>query len=316
MRILLLGGPKFLGRAVTDAALARDHEVTFFNRGQTSPPELYPEVEKLQGDRDGGLEAIGGREWDAVVDTSGYVPRIVGASAAFLEPRVARYAFVSSISVYADFSSAVDESSPVGTLADETVEEMGAEYENYGPLKALCERAVQDAFGDRALIVRPGLIVGPHDPTGRFTYWPHRLARGGEVLAPAPCGRLVQFVDVRDLGVWLVDALEQGRSGIFNATGEGTAWADVVAGADVVWVDDAFLVEQGVGEWMELPLWIAAGEMSGIHMADVSRAVAAGLRFRPLAETMSDTLAKAALVDGVGLTEERETALLAAWHAR
>ncbi len=314
MRLLLLGGPKFLGRAVTDAALARGHEVTFFNRGQTRP-ELYPEVEKLHGDRDGGLEALGGRDWDAVVDTSGYVPRIVGASAAFLERRVDRYAFVSSISVYADFGSTVDESSPVGALADETVEEMGAEYENYGPLKALCERAAQDVFGDRALIVRPGLIVGPHDPTGRFTYWPHRLARGGEVLAPAPPERQVQFVDVRDLALWLVEALEAGRSGVFNVTGEGLPWSDLVAGADVTWVADAFLVDRGVGEWMELPLWIAAGEMSGIHMADVSQALATGLHLRPLAETMRDTLAEATLVDGVGLTAEREAALLAAWHA-
>ena len=315
MKLLLLGGPRFLGRAVADTALARGHELAFFNRGRTSP-ELYPEVEKLHGDRDGGLDTLAGREWDAVVDTSGYVPRIVGASAAFLEPHIGRYCFISSISVYADLSGRVDESSPVGTLADETVEEMGDEYENYGPLKALCERAVQDVFGDRALIVRPGLIVGPHDPTGRFTYWPHRLARGGEVLAPGPPERPVQFVDVRDLALWLVAALESERSGIFNATGDGIAWDELLTGADVTWVDDAFLVEHDVGEWMELPLWVAAAETAGIHQADVSRALAAGLRFRPLAETMRDTLTGAALVDGVGLTDEREAALLAAWHAR
>jgi 2'-hydroxyisoflavone reductase len=315
LKILLLGGPRFLGRAVTDAGLERGHEVTFFNRGRTSP-ELYPDVEKVHGDRDGGLDALAGRVWDAAVDTSGYVPRIVGASAAFLEPRCDRYAFVSSISVYADLAGPVDESSPVGTLADETAEEMGDEHENYGPLKALCERAVQAVFGDRALIARPGLIVGPHDPTGRFTYWPHRLVRGGEVLAPAPPERRVQFIDVRDLGQWIVEALEDSRSGVFNATNEGVPWADVVAGADVTWVADAFLVEQGVGEWMELPLWVASSEWIGIHRADVSRAVAAGLRFRPLEETMRGTLAGADLVDGVGLTPERESALLAAWHNR
>ncbi len=315
MRLLLLGGPKFVGRAVTDAALGRGHEVTFFNRGTTSP-DLYPEVEKLRGDRDGGLDALAGREWDAVIDTSGYVPRIVRGSAELLAGAAGRCCFVSSISVYADFSGPVDESSPVGTLADETVEEMGEEYENYGPLKALCERAVQDVFGERALIVRPGLIVGPHDPTGRFTYWPHRLARGGELVAPAPPERQVQFVDVRDLALWIVQALESERSGVFNVTGEGLPWRDLLAGADVTWVDDAFLLEQGVGEWMELPLWLAAADSAGVHQADVSRAVSAGLRFRPVSDTLRDTLAKASLVDGVGLSPEREAALLAAWHAR
>src|SRR5262249_32517423 len=151
----------------------------------TTRPDLYPEVEKLRGDRDGELDALADREWDAVVDTSGYVPRVVRGSAELLAGAVERYCFISSVSVYADFNGPVDESSPVATLADETVEEMGEEYENYGPLKALCERAVQEVFGERALIVRPGLIVGPHDPTGRFTYWPHRLAKGGELLAPA-----------------------------------------------------------------------------------------------------------------------------------
>src|SRR5262249_8571435 len=315
LKLLLLGGPKFVGRAVTDAALGRGHEGTFFNRGHTNS-DLYPEVEKLIGDRDGGLDALAGREWDAAIDTSGYVPRIVRASAELLAAAVGRYCFISSVSVYADFGGPVDETSAVGTLADETVEEMGEEYENYGPLKALCERAVQDVFGERALIVRPGLIVGPPDPTGRFTYWPHRLARGDGLLAPAPPERQVQFVDVRDLALWVVEALEAGLPGIFNVTGPGLPWSELVAGADVTWVDDAFLVEHGVGEWMELPLWLAAGEMSGIHMADVSRALAAGLRLRPLAETMRDTLAEATLVDGVGLTGERETALLEAWRAR
>jgi 2'-hydroxyisoflavone reductase len=315
VKLLLLGGPRFLGRAVTDAALARGHELTFFNRGQTGPA-LYPEVERLHGDRDGGLAALAGREWDAVIDTSGYVPRIVRASAELLAGSVGRYCFVSSISVYADLGRPVDESSPVGTLADETVEEMGEEHENYGPLKALCEGVVQELYADRALIVRPGLIVGPHDPTGRFTYWPHRLARGGEVLAPAPPDRRVQFIDVRDLGLWIIGSLEGGAAGVFNATNQGIPWSDLVAGAEVTWVDDAFLVEQGVGEWMELPLWVASPEWAGIHRADVSRAVAAGLSFRPLTETLRATGADASLVDGVGLTPDREAALLAAWHAQ
>ena len=315
MKVLLLGGPRFIGIAVADAALARGHELMFFNRGQTNP-ELYPKVERLHGDRDGKLDVLAGRDWDAVVDTSGYVPRVVGASATLLEPQVGRYAFVSSISVYADLSAPVDESSPVGTLKDETVEEMGDSYENYGPLKVLCERVVEDAFGERALVIRPGLIAGPHDPTGRFTYWPHRAARGGEMLAPGPPERLVQFIDVRDLGEWIVRMLEDEKGGVFNATCSGVAWSELVDGADVTWVDDAFLAEHGVGEWMELPLWVASPEWEGIHHADVSRAVAAGLRFRPVAETMRDTYAGAALVDGVGLTAEREAELLAAWHSR
>ena len=305
----------FLGRAVTDAALERGHELTFFNRGRSNP-ELNPEVEKLRGDRDGGLDALAGRDWEAVVDTCGYFPRVVRQSAELLADRVGRYCFVSSVSVYADFSRPVDESSRVWTLDDETVEEMGDEHENYGPLKALCERVVQEIFGDRALVVRPGLIVGPHDPTGRFTYWAHRIACGGEVLAPGPPERPVQFIDVRDLGEWIVSLLEDRRGGVFNATGAGVAWGDLFGRTGVTWVDDAFLVEHGVGEWMELPLWIAAPDWAGLHQADVSRAIAAGLRSRPVEETTRDTLPLATPVDGVGLAPERERELLAAWHAR
>jgi len=314
MRLLLLGGPMFLGRAIADTAVERGHELTFFNRGQTNP-ELYPEVERLRGDRDAELDALAGREWDAVVDTSGYLPRVVRKSAEALSGGVGRYCFVSSISVYADFSGPVDESSPVGTLDDETVEEMGDEHENYGPLKALCERVVQEVFGERALVVRPGLIVGPHDPTGRFTYWPHRVTRGGEVLAPGPPERPVQFIDVRDLGGWIVRLLEDDRGGVFNTTSEGVAWGDLLDDAEVTWVDDAFLLEHGVGEWMELSLWIAAPDWAGLHQADVSRAIAAGLRCRPVEETMRDTLLLATPVEGVGLAPERERELLAAWHA-
>jgi nucleoside-diphosphate-sugar epimerase len=305
----------FLGRAVANAALQRRHQLTFFNRGQTNP-ELYPEVEKLRGDRDGGLDALAGREWDAVVDTSGYLPRVVRQSAELLAEHVGRYCFVSSVSVYADFSGPVDESSAVGTLDDETVEEMGEEYENYGPLKAVCEGVVQETLGERSLVVRPGLIVGPHDPTGRFTYWPHRLARGGEVLGPGPPERLVQFIDVRDLGEWIVRLLEDERGGVFNATSEGVPWGDLLGDAEVAWVDDAFLLEHGVGEWMGLPLWIAAADWAGLHQADVSRATAAGLRLRPVEETVRDTLALATPVDGVGLSPAREAELLAAWHGR
>jgi 2'-hydroxyisoflavone reductase len=314
VRILLLGGPKFVGRALIDAALEAGHELTLFNRGLTNP-ELYPYVERVHGDRDGGLGALAGRDWDAALDTCGYFPRLVRDAAQLLRDRVARYAFISSVSVYADLATGPDETSPVGTVEDETTEDLGAEHERYGPLKALCEREVQTAFGEGALIVRPGLIVGPHDPTGRFTYWPHRLARGGEILAPGPPERLVQFIDVRDLAAWTIGLLDAGHGGVFNATGTGVSWSDLLAGGRVTWVSDAFLGEQGVGEWMELPLWIGDPAMAGIHRTDVSRAVASGLRLRSLRETIADTLEQASLVDGVGLAPERERALLDAWHA-
>jgi 2'-hydroxyisoflavone reductase len=315
VRILLLGGPKFVGRALIDAALEAGHELTLFNRGLTNP-ELYPEVERVQGDRDGGLGVLAGRDWDAALDTCGYFPRIVRDSAQLLRDHVARYAFVSSVSVYGDLARGPDEESAVGTVDDETTEDLGAEHERYGPLKALCEREVQTAFGEGALIVRPGLIVGPHDPTGRFTYWPHRLARGGEILAPGPPERLVQFIDVRDLAAWTIGLLDGGHGGVFNATGTGVSWGDLLSGGRVTWVSDAFLGEHGVGEWMELPLWIGDPALAGIHRTDVSRAVASGLRLRSLRETMADTLAQASLVDGVGLAPERERALLGAWRAR
>ena len=313
MRLLILGGTRFLGRAVAEAALARGHELTLFNRGETSP-ELFPEAERLRGDRTVDLSALEEREWDAVIDTSGYVPAAVSATAELLHGS-ARYVFVSTISVYADFSSGPDEESPVAELGDAPADELAADYSNYGPLKALCEAEMARVFGARGLVVRPGLIVGPHDPTGRFTYWARRLARGGETLAPAPPGRRVQFVDVRDLADWIVAAVERGLAGTYNATNEGVPWGELLAGADVTWVPDEFLQEHEVGEWMELPLWIADPAMAGLHATDVSRAVADGLRFRPLAETIAGA-AEAPAVDGVGLTPEREAALLSAWHER
>ncbi len=315
MKLLVLGGTKFLGRAVVDAALTSGHELTLFNRGETNAG-LFPDVEQLRGDRDGGLDALADREWDAVVDTSGYFPRIVRQAAEALAANVGAYCFISSVSVYADLSGVVDEESPVGTVEDESLEEFGAEYERYGPLKALCESVVQEVYGERALIVRPGLIVGPHDPSGRFTYWPHRLARGGAVLAPGPAERLAQFIDVRDLAEWIVRLVTEGRTGVFNATGEGVAWGDLLAGAEPIWVTDEFLVSNEVGEWMELPLWIADPAFAGMQQTAVSRAIGAGLRTRPVEDTLRDTLALAQPVDGVGLTPEREAELLAAWHGR
>jgi 2'-hydroxyisoflavone reductase len=312
LRLLILGGTKFLGRAITEAALARGHELTLFNRGSTNP-ELFPEVEKLHGDRKRDLSLLSGRTWDAVIDTSGYIPADVRASAEQLRD-AGRYAFVSSVSVYADFSTGPDESSPTADLGELPVDELAPDYANYGPLKALSEAEVVRVFGERALVVRPGLIVGPHDPTGRFTYWARRLARGGEILAPGAPERRAQFVDVRDLADWIVNGVEQGLAGTFNATNEGVAWGELLAGAEVTWVSDEFLQEHEVGPWMELPLWLPDPEWAGMHDTDVGRALAAGLRFRPLGETIAGA-ADAPAEDGVGLTPEREAELLTAWHA-
>jgi 2'-hydroxyisoflavone reductase len=319
VRLLVLGGTKFLGRAAVEEALARGHEVTLFNRGETNP-ELFPEAEKLRGDRTGNLDQLERRQWDAVLDPSGYVPAVVRASAEALSRSVGHYVFVSSVSVYGSLSGANDESAPLAELGDGPDDRLTEDYSNYGALKALCERAVSDVFGrQRCASVRPGLIVGAHDPTGRFTYWPHRVARGGEVLAPAPPERPVQFVDVKDVGRFLVEAAERVLDGAYNVTRPGIALSELletcrqVTGSDATfrWVDDDLLTAHEVGEWMELPLWVADPDTAGIHQAVVDRAVEAGLTFRPLAETIRDTLDEAVTVDGVGLTPEREAELLA-----
>jgi 2'-hydroxyisoflavone reductase len=322
VRLLVLGGTKFVGRALVADALARGHEVTLFNRGTTNP-DLFPEVERLRGDREHDVSTLDGKSFDAVVDTSGYVPKAVRASARALSGS-ALYVFVSSVSVYADFSSGRDEDSPTAELGDDSADELRADYANYGALKALCEDEARAVFGSRALLIRPGLIVGPADPTGRFTYWPHRIARGGDVLVPAPPDERVQFIDVRDLGEWIVRLCERGEGGTYNATNTGIPWAELVetcrkvAGrnARFVWVPGAFLAEQGVGQWMELPLWIDDREERGLHSTDVSRAVAAGLVFRPLEETVAATLAGAETTDTAGLSPAREAELLAAWERR
>ena len=210
MRLLVLGGTKFLGRAAVEAALERGHEVTLFNRGETNP-DLFPKAEKLRGDRDGDLSALEGREWDAVIDPSGFVPRVVRASAELLRAS-GHYLFVSSGSVYAEpYTPGYDESAPTVQLEDPDSEEV---LEDYGALKAACEDVVREAFPEAHTNVRAGLIVGPHDGSGRFTYWPLRIAAGGEALAPAPPERLVQFIDVRDLGAWLVTETQYGTAGL------------------------------------------------------------------------------------------------------
>ncbi len=236
--------------------------------------------------------------------------------------KAAVYCFVSSISVYADFTVPTDEDSPVAQLGDLSADEVTDE--SYGPLKALCEDAVRDVFEEHALVVRPGLIAGPHDPTGRFTYWPHRVARGGEVLAPAPPDAPMQSIDVRDLGDWIVASCETGHGGTYNATHPGFTWQELLdtclavtgADAEITWVPPEFLVEQQVGEWMELPLWLADPALAFADRVDVSRALDAGLTFRPLGETVRGALEQAETTDAAGLRPEREAALLADWHGR
>jgi 2'-hydroxyisoflavone reductase len=329
MKLLILGGPKFVGRHLIDAALAANHEVTLFNRGQTNP-DAYPEVEKLRGDRDGDLAALHGRSWDAVMDTSGYLPRLVADSARLLADRVSHYTFVSSLSVYASMATPhQDESAAVGRLADESVEEITGE--TYGPLKVLCEQAVERHFPGRALHVRAGIIAGPYDPTDRFTYWPWRVQEGGEVLAPGTPEAPLQFVDGRDLAAWMVQMTADRQPGTFNATGPATplTWGEMLATCQTVspnpsrltWVDDAFLLEREIEPWRDLPLWIpaSADNAPGLYTIDCRRAVAAGLTFRPLAETVRDTLAWVNRRDPdwtwrVGLAAEKETAVLQAWH--
>ncbi len=334
MKLLILGGTKFLGRHFVEVALAGGHEVTLFNRGRNNP-DLFPEVEKLRGDRDGGLDVLRGRRWDAVVDTSGYVPRVVRASAELLAESVGMYVFISSMSVYAGFGQPNDEDSPVGKLEDESIEEMTGEA--YGPLKALCERAVERALPGRALHVRAGLIVGPYDPTPRFPYWTARIARGGEVLAPARPERQVQLIDARDLSEWILRMIAEDRVGVFNTSGPDyrlsmksmlEACHDASeSDARFAWAGEQFLLDAGVEAWGELPLWLPESDEKGRFFlaSNCEKAFAAGLTFRPLVETARDTLVwqksgvPASVKDGVQIADasmkpERERELLKEWH--
>ena len=321
MRILILGGTLFLGRHAVDAAVARGHRVTLFNRGQTRPG-LFPDVEKLRGDRDGDLTALTGRDFDAVIDTSGRVPRLVAETLDALGD-IGHYTFVSTISVYADLSTPPTVSSPLAELKEPTE----VWQEAYGELKVHCENVVRERFPE-AFIPRPGLIVGPWDPTGRFTYWPTRLAAGGHVLAPLPADADTQVIDARDLAEWIVRAAEERLAGTYNAVGPITMREHVletcrrVAGTDaeLVWIDPDFLHEQGVEEWMELPLWLYDGQYRGMLSIDPAPALAAGLQTRPLTETVRDTLVWALSDEAssefpAGLGREKEQAVLDGWRA-
>jgi len=343
MKLLILGGTIFLGRHLVDAALARGHEVTLFNRGQHNP-HLYPQVEKLRGDRNGDLRALEGRRWDACIDTCGYLPPHVRASAQLLAKAVDHYTYISSLSVYPDYSSpGIDERAPVQrltaqqmlelskvkTLTPATVEKYQALY---GPLKALCEQAALMVMPGRVLNIRAGVLVGPYEQYDRFAYWVHRIAHGGEVLAPGRPDRPVQIIDARDLAQWTIRMIEARRTGTYNATGPDYELTIqqlleeciVASGSDahLVWVANEFLIEEGVVPLKEMTMWHPdEARIAGLSSVNCDKAIAAGLTFRPLSETIQDTLAwdawrPADLEWRAGLLPAREAQLLRAWHAQ
>jgi len=328
VEILFLGGTNFLGRHAAGIALERGHVVTLFHRG-SGAEDPYPEAEHLHGDRDGGLDLLRGRRWDAVIDTSGYLPRVVRQSVELLSGAVEHYTFVSTCSVYSDLGSGrVAED---GTL-HEPPADSGDVMEHYGGLKVGCERAVDERFPDRSVVPRPGLIVGPYDLTDRFTYWVRRIADGGRVLAPGSPDAEVELIDVRDLATWMIDMTESQRTGIYNTVGPNrvltmgemleTCRDAAGSDADIVWVDESFLLERGVQPWTELPVWLPSSdpEAGGFSTFDASKAIAEGLTFRPLTETVRDTLEwhrdvmKGQPARDGAVSREREAKLLTEWN--
>lgn len=328
MKLLVIGGSRFVGRHLVDAALARGDTVTLFNRGQSSSGRV-PGAEHRVGDRQGDLAALASGEWDAVIDTCGFLPRDVARMAACLHGRVGRYVFISSVSAYADARFPNDESAALGRIDDPDTEVVDGR--TYGPLKALCEQAVSARFGPRALLIRPGLIVGPHDPTQRFTWWPARIARaadGEAVLAPGAPEAAVQFIDARDLAAFVLHAVDTACEGAFNVSsvpgtrtlGEVLRVCAAAAGCQprLVWADAAALAKAGVNPWIDMPLWLPAeGEHAAFMQVPVARALAAGLRLRPLQGTVADTLAwyralppEQQAFTQAGLAPEREAAVL------
>jgi 2'-hydroxyisoflavone reductase len=337
LRILILGGTRFIGLHMTALALQRGHMLTFFNRGKTKT-DRHPEVERIKGDRNGEIAGLANRDWDVVIDNSGYVPRHVKLTAELLAPRIKQYVFVSSISVYPDFSVPRDESSPVGKLADETLEKVDGD--TYGPLKALCEQAAQRALPGRTTVLRPGLIVGPDDNTDRFTYWPARAARGGEFIAPGAATDPFQIIDARDLAAFTLNAIENGHMGTYNLVsnvndfkfGELTD-ACIAAAEDqakpavkprATFLPAEFLAEQKVEPWSEMPVWLPAkGEEAAFAATSNRAALDKGLKITALTKTVSDTLAwhlsrpaeeREKLKSGIAA--DKEAAVLATWKAR
>jgi 2'-hydroxyisoflavone reductase len=341
MRILILGGTGFTGPFQVRYALDRGHKVTVFNRGKTHPGELPEGVEQLIGDRNGKLDALKDRKWDVVIDNPTSVPVWVRDVAQVLKGNVERYVFISTISVYGDTSkSGIEEHAPLAKYTGpdamkETRDSIiASKFALYGPLKALSEQEAEKWFPKQSLIIRPGLIVGPRDETDRFTYWPVRIDRGGEVMAPGDPSDPVQFIDGRDLAEWVIRMVEKRETGIYNATGpdktlgvgamlEGIKSANK-SNARFTWVNTDFLEAQKVAPWSDMPVWVPSrGEEAGMGRISIKAALGKGLTFRPLAETARDTLAwfksqpaerQAKLK--AGLSAEREKEVLAAWHKR
>src|SRR5215475_1459911 len=340
MRILILGGTGFTGPEQVRYALSRGHKVTVFNRGKTHPGILPKEVEQLIGDRNGQLDALKGRQWDVVVDNPTSIPVWVRDAAQILKGNVDRYVFISTLSVYSDVSKpGMDETGPLAkyegedAMKETTASLRASNFRLYGPLKALSEAEAEKWFPGKTLIIRPGLIVGQGDETDRFTYWPVRLERGGEVLAPGNPADPVQFIDVRDLAEWTLRMVEQGTTGIFNATGPKSklSMAEMLAGikkvtkteSQLTWVDADFLAAQKVSPWSDMPVWIPPrGDSAGFATISIDRALTKGLTFRSVPDTTqvrldwfhkqpADRQAKL----HAGLTPQRETHVLAAWHA-
>jgi 2'-hydroxyisoflavone reductase len=334
LRILILGGTGFTGPYQVRYALSRGHKVTTFNRGKTHPGELPNEVEQLIGDRNGQLDALKDRQWDVVIDNPTTLPAWVRDAAQILKGKVQHYVFISTISVYGEPKTGPDETAPTEQYEgadpyNETLEAMKAGgYKTYGPLKALSEREAEKWFPGKTLIIRPGLIVGPRDETDRFTYWPVRIERGGEVLAPGSADDPVQFIDARDLAEWTIRMVENRETGVYNATGPakplgiggmlGGIKDALKSDARFTWVTEDFLTRQKVEAWSDMPVW--AGRESGLARAKIDRALSKGLTFRPLAETARDTLTwfRSLRQDRqsklrAGLTPEREAEVLTAW---
>src|SRR5436309_2437523 len=337
LRILILGGTGFTGPYQVRYALSRGHKVTTFNRGKTHPGELPMEVEQLIGDRNGQLEALKNRQWDVAIDNPTTLPGWVRDAAQILKGNVERYVFISTISVYADTGQGVDETAPLAKYDGpdpykETIEAVKASgYKTYGPLKVLSEKEAEKWFPGKTLIIRPGLIVGPRDETDRFTYWPVRIDRGGEVLTPGKPSDPVQFIDARDLAEWTIRMAGNRETGIYNATGPakpleiGQMLNEIKhalhSSATVTWLPAHFLQQPQAEAWSDIPVW-AATEL-GLARTKIDRALAKGLTFRPLAETSRDTLGWFKSLPQerqsklrAGLTPEREAEVLAAWHQK